>query len=404
MTTKACPACRRGVDEIVDTCQCGHRFGIAIPEPPSRRSAAATAIIYAVPGAAAGYVLAEHYPLFSNILTQRLCQPYSPCRDAEVPTYVVAGILLGALVGLSAARGARHHPGHVVELVAAFCLALIGAIGWSADSLVRTNVIASASVEAGVLAEVNPVPLPAATDVSGSSPTVVFPSVCDVESEFEANEIAAIRHYPEGARVTVSFDVAAVNAGYSQPSIEPAGCRTVRLPFDDIERLAALRPGDRVVARCTFNFWYGGHTYWGACTFGGNEPAPLPWFCACVSERTAPETPPTPTSWGTAIEAARAEGLNGASRTNEDQAISIEPISVTVCRPTSSECDRLVARAERGSRTLVGVVAPCIGVDGRDRPTLNLQEGEILEPSSRAGGWQIRGRCAINPNGAQDEL
>lgn len=195
-----------------------------------------------------------------------------------------------------------------------------------------------------------------------------FPGVCDVEAAFEANEITANRDYPEGSRLTVSLDVAAVNAGYTQPTISPTGCRDNRLPFDDVDRLAALRPGDHVVARCTFVFRHMGRMLWDDCSFGESDPPAVSWFCACVSEGSAADATAEPT---------------------------VEPIDVTVCRPTRNECDRLVARAERGTGALVGVVAPCVGVEGSDRPAVEVEPGETLEPSTRSGGWQLRGRCAL---------
>lgn len=90
------------------------------------------------------------------------------------------------------------------------------------------------------------------------------------------------------------------------------------------------------------------------------EPAPS-WYCACVVER-------------------------------DDSAP--EPITVTVCRPTADDCAGVERRASRGTDTLISLDAPCVGVDGAAQPDVLLSAGEAWEPTSRAGGWQLRGRCA----------
>lgn len=50
--------------------------------------------------AVGGYFLGRHYPLFSDPMTQKLCQPTSPCRDASAQSYAIAGLVLGGLLAL----------------------------------------------------------------------------------------------------------------------------------------------------------------------------------------------------------------------------------------------------------------------------------------------------------------
>lgn len=61
------------------------------------------AVLYAILFGAAGFGLAQYYPLFSDPLTQNLCQPFSRCRDNAAQGYVIGGALLGMILGLLSA-------------------------------------------------------------------------------------------------------------------------------------------------------------------------------------------------------------------------------------------------------------------------------------------------------------
>ena len=208
-------------------------------------------------------------------------------------------------------------------------------------------------------------------------------NVCDVEAAFRENLIAAGRQYPDGTRLTVAIDIERVRGerigGEFVGTVAPvhaAGCFGVVVRFD-LETAATFRAGQRIVARCPFEFYWAGHTQWGTCTLGTADPPA--WFCACVTERDAPE-------------AATRDGHGEPIGPDED---SPAGTVVTTCRRGRGACDRVVARARRGGTALAGLVADCTPVEGTDRPTLPLEVDGELQPSARAGGWQVRGRCAI---------
>src|SRR5690606_15825156 len=142
-------------------------------------------------------------------------------------------------------------------------------------------------------------------------------------------------------------------------TVVATGCREMRLPFDDRDYLATLRPGANVIAQCTLQYW--DRVFWEACEFGApgvEEQAPQldrgppadvvdppdeqRWFCACLSERPDP-TPGTDVA---------------------EDSVPTDPVPVTACRASEQDCARLVARARRGTGTVAGVVSSCAPVAG----------------------------------------
>lgn len=92
--------------------------------------------------------------------------------------------------------------------------------------------------------------------------------VCAVQAAFDANAVAAGREYPEYARRRVTAVVARVHANAVSAGgwIEPQGCPRATLETDSGDALAALRPGQRVVATCRLFGWYRGGITWDGCT------------------------------------------------------------------------------------------------------------------------------------------
>lgn len=70
----------------------------------TRKRAAIRAILYGAFFAAMGYLVAHYYPFLSSEPTQRVCQPFSPCRSDGAPGYMLGGFLLGALLGAASGR------------------------------------------------------------------------------------------------------------------------------------------------------------------------------------------------------------------------------------------------------------------------------------------------------------
>lgn len=55
-------------------------------------------------GIVAGYFLGQYYPLFSDVITRRLCQPQSQCRMDTSITYAVVGGLVGFVLSVYVLR------------------------------------------------------------------------------------------------------------------------------------------------------------------------------------------------------------------------------------------------------------------------------------------------------------
>ncbi|MFN9812460.1 MAG: hypothetical protein ACK6CU_22835 [Deltaproteobacteria bacterium] len=329
-------------------------------------------LLYGAAGGGVGYLLAEHYPVFAGPLERELCQPFSPCRDGLVPVYALASAVVGMLLGLSMVRMAGNGA-HIVGFVAS--ISVLAVAGYLQVTVSESHATASAAAAAIAVVSTGPeLEAPFGTapvreqrvaglEVLDSSE---IPDVCEIESAFDANEIAALRRYPEGSTTELEFDLRTVHAGYTQPWVEAAGCVSPGLPFDDREWLAGLSPGDHVVASCTFSFYHQGTTHWENCdvhvgaTTRDDDDASR-WHCVCVRER-----------------------LESGATT-----------PVTSCRRTSEACRALAARATGWRGVLLSVDAPCTPVEGIRLPSVELREGEELVPSAVEGAWQLIGRCAL---------
>lgn len=57
------------------------------------------AALYGALLALIGVLMSQYVPLFSDPLTQNLCQPFSPCRYSALPAYLLGGLILGVLLG-----------------------------------------------------------------------------------------------------------------------------------------------------------------------------------------------------------------------------------------------------------------------------------------------------------------
>ncbi len=76
------------------------------------------------------------------------------------------------------------------------------------------------------------------------------------------------------------------------------------------------------------------------------------------------------------------------------EAVRDVPIAITTCRPTRSDCEQVEDRARSAGWSFISLDRECTAVSGA-HPGDSI--GTVAEwvPSARAGGWQLRGRCAL---------
>ena len=59
----------------------------------------AKSFVVAAVVAVVGLLLSQYYPQFSGVLEQKLCAPWSPCRQGLLAGYVLGGAIVGFFVG-----------------------------------------------------------------------------------------------------------------------------------------------------------------------------------------------------------------------------------------------------------------------------------------------------------------
>jgi hypothetical protein len=75
------------------------RSAAQTPAHPPWRGVLLRALLYGSLGAFVGAALSQFAPIFSDVLTRAACQPFSPCRQSALPSYLVGGVFVGGLVG-----------------------------------------------------------------------------------------------------------------------------------------------------------------------------------------------------------------------------------------------------------------------------------------------------------------